>query len=176
MFKNTLILLILFIIVSLPKDSCQVSADDGPLQVLQTTKQGHTISVGIQPRNLVVGAAHFIIQVVDSETSNPISNATIKIVAVGPEGLETFKSPALNNPHDQERYQANLTFTKSGTWTVLINIKLDIPETISVEIPLEVEDAPLRPTAAGNIMWVSVILIMLLGSISIWSSAKRTKR
>ena len=61
-------------------------------------------------------------------------------------------------------------------WTVLIDIKLDIPETISVEIPLEVEDAPLRPTVAGNIMWISVILIMLLGSIYIWSIAKRTKR
>jgi hypothetical protein len=175
MFRNTVILLIIFIVAGLPKDSNQISADDAPLQVFQTTKQGHNISVGVQPHNLVVGSAHFIINIVDLERSKPVSNATIKIVAVGPKGLESFKSPALSNPRDQDRYQANLTFTKPGTWTILIEIKLDIPEIISLEIPLEVKNAPRRPTTAGNIIWISVILIVLFGSIYIWASTKRTK-
>ena len=112
MFRNTLILLLVLIVAGLSKDSNYINANDAPLQILQTTKQGHNISVGVQPHNLVVGSAHFIITVVDSESLKPVSNATITIVAVSPKGFETFKSPALNNPRDQEHYQANLTFTK----------------------------------------------------------------
>ena len=176
MFRNTLILLTVLIVAGLSKDSNYINANDAPLQILQTTKQGHDISVGVQPHNLVVGSAHFIITVVDSESLKPVSNATITIVAVSPKGLETFKSPALNNPRDQEHYQANLTFTKPGVWTISIDMKLGTTKIINLEIPLEVDNAPRRPTAAGNIMWISVILIVVFGIIYIWASTKRIKR
>ena len=136
----------------------------------------YEVSIGIQPDKPTIGIVQFSVVVVDLETSQPVENASVMIVANNPEGEPTFQSPALNHPREPEFYVGNINFRSPGQWSLLVRI--NTPDKAEVEIitPLNIRPLVSNPGIEGTFVFALIVVALVGGSTYVWYSARRQKR
>ena len=176
-FPSTNIGILLALVVLFTQSgSDTVNASGDTLEVFKDVKEGHEISVGVQPLDPSVGSVHFTVRLTNVETSSHVLDARINLVALNPEGQAVFRSPALNAPRSPECYEANIELNRAGEWTLVIDITTDIFDKITFEMPLNVKDAPLVPRVEGTIIWIVMVGIFASGGTYLWYAIRKTQQ
>ncbi len=158
---------------TLPPGGHGALANGGGTEIFRARQGAYEIVVWVQPERPVVGAAHLTITPLNAETSVPVLEAEINIVANDPQGVPTYRVRALSAPLSLQYYDANITFDSSGDWTLSVSVEHSTLGRAMVDVPLHVDEQPLGPSLAGTIVWLAVISILAGGAAYVWSKQRR---
>ena len=152
--------LILFLAAALiiPYGLKQVSANGGTRTVVQNVRVGpYELTLGIFPSRPKVGNLHLSILVKDAVADALVTDATVKVAALGPEGA-TDVSPvqATNTPQSPQFYDVDIPLDMEGSWTLTLGTDSQLGKA-SLDVPLDVSataDLSLVPLLAGMLLVV----------------------
>ena len=136
----------------------------------------YEITLGVLPEEPALGRVHFSVTVSDAETSQPITDAEVVLVAVDEAGREEYQSRALNTPDDPLCYDSNITFESAGHWTIRVEVDSASAGKASVDVPLEISEPPLTPGLAGTVLFVAVLAVLTGGGLYLWRSSRGALR
>ena len=148
-------------------------ANGGTRPVVKNERVGpFELEMGIQPGDPRVGTLHLSILVKDLEEGKTITNATVAVMANGPEGATNVgRVVARNNLQSPEFYEANITLDTEGSWTVVLEVASDLGE-VELVVPLEVSS----PSGFNFIFVIAVAIALLALSVWTWDRIKGRKR
>ena len=146
------------------------------LEIFRGRDGKYEVIVAILPEVPTVGTVHFAIAPTIAQTSLPVTDAEIIVVAIDPEGEPAFRARALNLPDSLERYEANITFDNRGPWTMSVDIHSDGAGDGTVEFQLDLGEQPISSSRAGTVVFVVVLFALVGGSVYLWHSAQRRRR
>ena len=95
-----------------PRAHAQTDEEPPPqdsLQIFRKTEGPYDLAIRVQPPLAIVGPIHFVITVLDAETSSPIDGATVTILAENPDGEPIAELRAFSTPAVPEDYHVDLT-------------------------------------------------------------------
>ena len=156
--------------------SGQAWAGGDVAEIFRGRAGAYEISLGVLPEEPALGRVHFSVTVSDAESSQPIADAEVVLVAVDEHGREEYQSRALNTPDDPLCYDANITFESAGHWTIVVKVDSAGAGKGSVDVPLEVSDPALTPGPAGTVLFVVVLAVLTGGGLYLWRSSRRALR
>ena len=156
---------ILFAVMALAS-SASVSADGDVVEVFRDRAGPYEVVVGVLPETPRVGPVHFSITLTDAATSLLVNEAEITIVASDELGQPAYQTRALNTPRSPQSYEANISF---GVLTARLG-----PATFS--FPLEVDVLSIAPVTGGALVLLGVIIVLIVGTLYVWYSARRQRR
>ena len=150
-----------------------VSANGAARIIVQDQEAGpFLLRVGIVPGTPIVGLLHVSILVRDSAGEVAVTDATVSVVAVGPQGSDRpLTMEAANSLQSPQLYEGNLSLETLGLWTLTVDTESPLGQG-SLEVAIEVqESSPL------NLMYV----ILGTGGVAIfaallWSQVQRSRR
>ena len=155
----------------------QIASGNGEsFEIYEGRAGAYTITVGVLPEDTAVGAVHFSVTISDTETSRPITDAEVTLVALNDAGREVYQARALNTPVQPVYYDANITFESAGAWTIRVDVDSHDLGQASVDVPLQVREPALTPGATGTLLFFAVIAVLVGGGIYIWRASKRALR
>ncbi len=140
-------------------------------ETIKKTAEPYEISFGTIPERLVAGAVHVVITLKDIETGNPVLDADITVVALGPkEGLDTIGPlTALNNIDSPIFYETNVYLSQEGTWEFTVSVNSQLGEA-STQFLVQV----LPKNIFGDIFtWVTVTMFFALLMLGILPLVKQ---
>ena len=152
------------------------SGNGASFEIYEGRAGAYAIIVGVLPEDTAVGAVHFSVTISDAETSRPITDAEVTLVAVNDSGQEVYQARAVNTPVQPVYYDANITFESAGAWTIRVDVESRDLGQASVDVPLEVREPALTPGAAGTLLFLAVIAVLVGGGIYVWRASKRALR
>jgi hypothetical protein len=171
--RTFLVALIAAVSAALPPGEPGALAHGGGTEIFRAREGAFLIVVWVEPERPVVGASHFTITPFNVETSAPVNDAAINIVANDPRGAPTYRVRALNAPSFRQQYEANITFETPGLWTLSGSVEQDALGRATVEVPLRVDELALGPSLAGTVAWLAVIGILVGGASYLWLKQRR---
>jgi hypothetical protein len=171
--RTLLVALIAAMAATLPPGVHGALAHGGGTEIFRAREGAYEIVVWVQPEIPVVGASHFTIKPFNVETSAPVNDAAINIVANDPRGAPTYRVRALSAPSSPQQYEANITFETPGLWTLSVSVEQDALGRATVDVPLRVDELALGPNRAGTVIWLAVIGILIGGASYLWLKQRR---
>ena len=154
----------------------QVWAGGDVSEVFRGRAGPYEITLGVLPAEPALGRVHFSVTVTDAETSQPVTDAEVVLVAVDEHGREEYQSRALNTPDDPLCYDANMIFEAAGPWTIVVKIDSEGAGKASADVPLEISEAALTPGVAGTVLFFAVLAVLTGGCLYLWRSSRRALR
>ena len=151
----------------------RVSANGATRLIVNDVKEGpYLFWVGVLPGSPKVGNLHLSILIQSAESEEIISDGQMIIQATGPEfGMTAGPVRATNSPLNPQVFDADITLTALGAWTITLETVSELGEATLV--------MPLQVTEAGgfNLLIVVVIvgLVVAIGSLG-WSQMQQRKR
>ena len=136
----------------------------------------YEITLGVLPEEPALGRVHFSVTVSDAETSQPITDAEVVLVAVDESGKPEYQSRALNTPDDPLCYDSNITFESAGAWTIRVDVDSAGSGKGSADVPLEISEPPLTPGLAGTVLFFAVLAVLTGGGLYLWRSSRLALR
>ena len=158
-----------------PPASGQAMANGDGLEIFRGRQGAYELTVGVQPPVPVVGPVHFTVTPFDAESSGPVLQAEITILAYDPQGNPAFQVRAVNSPAQRQYYDANITINAPGGWTLGIDVHSDALGDATFRVPLHVGASPLESGPAGAFVWIAVIAVLLGGTVFVWYSSRRAQ-
>ena len=146
------------------------------LEIFRGREGLYLIIVGVQPEKPTIGIIHFSVTPLDAETMLPVDDATITVIAINEQGEPTFQAPALPSPDSSLYYDANINFTESGAWGLLVKLESEQFGEATVTMPLEIGSPPVLPGGVGTIVFVIMLAILVGGIVYVWYSARRKQK
>ena len=146
------------------------------VEVFRGRDGAYEVIVAILPEVATVGTIHFSITPLVAETSVPVTDAEIIVVAIDPEGEPAYQARALNSPNSLRSYDANITFESQGTWTMSVEISSDGAGEATVVFPLELGAQPIESSPAGAVVLLVVMAALIGGSVYVWHSGRRRRQ
>ena len=150
-----------------------MSANGATRLIVNDVKEGpYLFRVGVLPGTPKVGNLHLSILIQAADDDDIISNGQMIIQATGPEaGMIAGPVQAANTPLDPQRFDADITLTALGAWTMTLETVSDLGEATLV-VPLQVTEA-----GGFNLMIVVVIvgIVVAVGALA-WSQMQQRKR
>lgn len=143
---------------------------NGTIQVVKKERAGpYELQVGMSPGTPRVGNLHVSLMVKDVELGKPITNATVMVMARGPEGgTDLGPLQAANNLESPQFYDADLPLDTEGSWMLILDIESDLGAA-SLELPLEVTRAN-----GVSVAFVATVVIALLALLTLlWGRISR---
>lgn len=143
---------------------------NGTIQVVKKERAGpYELQVGMSPGTPRVGNLHVSLVVKDVELGKPITNATVMVMARGPEGgTDLGPLQAANNLESPQFYDADLLLDTEGSWMLILDIESDLGAA-SLELPLEVTKA----NGVSVALVATVAIAFLALSVLIWGRISR---
>lgn len=167
------ILLIISAVVVTPYPPDWVSANGATRLIVNDVKEGpYIFRVGILPGSPKVGNLHLSVLIQSADGGDIIDDARMTIQATGPEP-EMTAGPvqATNTPLNPQVFDANITLTALGTWSMTLETASELGEATLV-VPLQVTEAE-----GFNLLIVVVIVVVVLAIAAlVWSQMKQRKR
>ena len=136
----------------------------------------YEITLGVLPEEPALGRVHFSVTVSQAESSQPVADAEVVLVAVDESGRAEYQSRALNTPDDPLCYDANITFESAGAWTIVVEVDTEGSGKASADVPLEISEPPLTPGLAGTVLFFAVLAVLTGGGLYLWQSSRRALR
>ena len=152
------------------------SANGDSVEIYRGRGGAYEITVGVLPEDTAVGAVHFSVTISDAQTSRPVTDAEVTLVALNDSGREVYQARAVNTPIQPVYYDANITFESAGAWTIRVDVETPELGQGSVDVPLEVREPLLTPGTAGTFLFLGVIVVLVGGGIYVWRASKRALR
>ena len=146
------------------------------VEIFRGRDGAYEVVVAILPEEPTVGTVHFSITPSVAETSVPVTDAKIIVVAIDPENEPAYQARALNSPDSPRSYDANITFESQGTWTVSVEIRSDGAGDATVVFPLELGPQPLESSPAGAVVLLAVMAVLIGGGVYVWYSSRRRRQ
>ena len=152
-----------------------LSANGGTVEIYRGQEGLYQIIVGVLPEKPVVGSVHFSVTPLEAATSDLVPDAEVLIVAVNPEGVDTYQALALNTPSSPRYHDANITFEQVGMWTIRIELQSPSLGREAVTIPLDIQEQAITPFSPGGIVFLAVLAILVGGGFYVWWSGRRAR-
>jgi hypothetical protein len=151
----------------------QVSANGATRLIVNDVKEGpYLFRVGILPGSPKVGNLHLSILIQPAEGDGTVSDGHVIVQATGPEaGMTAGPVRATNSPLNPQVFDADITLTDLGTWSMTLETVSELGEATLV-VPLQVTEA-----GGFNLMIVFVIVgvAVAIGAL-VWSQMQQRKR
>ena len=167
------IMAISWAVVALPLPPDWVSANGATRLIINDVREGpYLFRVGILPGSPKVGNLHLSVRIQSAEGDDIIHDGRMIIQATGPEpGMTAGPVKATNRPDNPQVFDADITMTALGTWTMTLETDSELGEATLV-VPLQVTEA-----GGFNLLIVAVIAVVVLavGALG-WSQLKQRKR
>lgn len=133
----------------------------------------YQIIVEVQPQNPTIGMLHFSVTPLDIETMLPVDDAFITVIAITEQGKPAFQAPALPAPDSPLYYDANINFTVSGAWSLMVKVESERLGEAEVIMPLDIGVSPFPSGGEGTVVYVIMLAILVGGIAYVWYSARR---
>jgi len=128
---------------------------------------------GSQPTP-VSGDVHPIVIVLDATTQQAVPVAQVLIRTRNEVDSIEGWARAFDTSPAPELYEKDATLGATGTWEVKVEASSDLGD-ILVQLPsVEVREA--RGSTAGELVFVGVFAVLVLGSVYVWWSIRREQR
>ena len=167
------IALLISTVVASPLRPDHVSANGATRLIVNDEVQGpYRFRVGILPGSPKIGNLHLSVLIQPAEGNDVIEDGQMIIQATGPEpGMTAGPVQATNAPLNPQVFDADITMTALGTWTMTLETVSELGEATLV-VPLQVTEA-----GGFNLLIVVVIVAVVLAIASLaWSQIKQRKR
>jgi len=151
----------------------QVSANGATRLIVNDEVQGpYRFRVGVLPGSPKIGNLHLSILIQPDKGDEIIQDGKITIKATGPEpGMTAGPVQATNSPLNPQVFDADLTMTSLGTWSMTLETASELGEATLV-VPLQVTE-----TGGFNLLIVVVIAAIVLSIAAlVWSQISKRKR
>ena len=136
----------------------------------------YLITVVVQPQNPTIGMLHFSVTPLDAETMLPVDDAFITVTAITEQGEPAFQAPALPAPDSTLDYDANINFTKSGAWSLMVKVESERLGEVRVTMPLEIGVSPFPSGGEGSVVFIVMLAVLVGGVAYVWYSARRKQK
>ena len=151
-------------------------ANGDAVEIFRGRDGAYEVIVAILPEEPTVGTVHFSITPLVAETSAPVTDAEIIVVAIDPEGEPTYQARALNSPDSPQSYDANIIFESQGPWTMSVDINSDGAGDATVVFLLELGAQPIESSPAGAVVLLAVLATLIGGGVWVWHSGRRQRQ
>jgi hypothetical protein len=148
-------------------------ANGESVEIFRGREGAYELIVGVQPETPVVGAIHFTITPLDIETSLPVVDAEISVVAHDPDGKAAYRVRAVNTPLAARYYDANITIESPGTWTLAVEVSSDRLGRATFAVPVKVGAGPVARILAGTVVWLAVVTVLATGATVLWLRTRK---
>ena len=161
-------IVLLLILASVGSSSLAVAqTHEGVQQLLKERSGPYEMTVVASSGTPARGSLYLWITLTDITSTNPITDADVRIIASqsdkGPEG----HAIALHSPIAPGSYTADINLLKAGTWSLSFVVKNPPIDEITITTTLEVRES-LRDIRTGTFAWMFVILVIVSGACYIW--------
>ena len=159
-----------------PRAHAQTDEEPPPqdsLQIFRKTEGPYDLAIRVQPPLAIVGPIHFVITVLDAETSSPIDGATVTILAENPDGEPIAELRAFSTPAVPEDYHVDLTVLFSGVWLLSVEVDKEGLGGATFKAPFLVDEPPPPPGQAGSVLWVVVFAALIGGVLYLWNKSRK---
>ena len=171
------VLFLALLLLALASAPAAAQEDPRPRELFQETKPPYHIGLALQPYIPAVGHVHFIVNLTDAETGEPVDGAIVKLRAdheqESLEPIESIETFVLNTPEDVQAYHANMTLPESGLWKFTIAVEKEGQAPVSVEVSIPVAEPPLPAGQAGTFVWILVFLTLIGGVLFLWNRSRK---
>ena len=150
-------------------------AEVEPRELFRGRSGPYEIIVGILPNLPLVGTIHFLVTAIDTSTRENVADARVLIVAIDEDGVPSQQSLAVNTPRSPDFYEANLTFEDPGKWNLRVDVTSERLGEASFDVPLEVRPKNRSAAPSGTILFTGVVLVLVVGTLYLWYSARRSR-
>ena len=167
------IVLLISTVVASPLQTPQVSANGATRLIVNDEKVGpYLFRVGILPGNPKVGDLHLSVLIRAAVGDGVVEDSQMIIQATGPgPGMISGPVRATNSPLNPQVFDADITLTALGRWTMTLETVSELGEATLV-VPLQVTEAE-----GFNLLIVVVIVVIILATANVgWSQMKQRKR
>ncbi len=151
----------------------RVSANGATRLIVNDVKEGpYLFWVGVLPGSPKVGNLHLSILIQSAGSEEIISDGQMIIQATGPEvGMTAGPVRATNSPLNPQVFDADITLTALGAWTITLETVSELGEATLV-VSLQVTEAK------GFNLLIVVVIVGLVVAIAalVWSQKQQRKR
>ena len=161
------------LLISLLTGVSSAFANGDAVEIFRGEEGSYGIIVRILPKDPVVGIIHFSVTPLDAQSSLPVTDAIIVIVANNQLGEPSYQVRALNTPASAQDYEANITFESAGTWTLMVEVRSDSLGRAIFAVPVNLEEQPVGPGSVGAIVFLGVFMVLVGGGVYVYYSARR---
>ena len=153
----------------------ELFAQGGFREIHRGNQGGYRLIVVVQPEIPVVGTVHFVLTPNDLGSSEPITNARIRVIARNSDNGIAYQARALNTSESTGNYHTNIIFKSAGTWDLYIEIITDDIGKTTFRVPLQVGENPLPAQPLGSLIWLAIVSVLGGGAFYLWYSSGRIK-
>ncbi len=167
------IILLISTAVASPIRPDQVFANGATRLIVNDVKEGpYLFRVGILPGSPKVGNLHLSVLIQSADGDDIIDDGQMIIQATGPEaGMTAGPVQATNAPLNPQVFDADITLTDLGTWSMTLETVSELGEATLV-VPLQVTE-----TGGFNLLIVLVIAVIVVAIAAlVWSQMQQRKR
>jgi len=145
------------------------------VEILREVDGQFEVVVAALPEKPRVGTVHFSVTPLEAATGAVVSNANVTLtVRRGPD-QRPIVARAVNTPAAPQYYDANITFTTAGDWSVTVEVQSDELGEATVEMPLRVDDQRITPNSGGGYVLLGVVILLAGGAVHLWLSSRRAR-
>ena len=152
-------------------------ANGAGAEIFRGTEGPFQLVVRVQPEEPALGAVHVTFEPTNAETSEPVEDAMIDVLAKDAEGAERYRVRAVNTPGERQYYDANITFHEAGEWTLVVDVEQPGTGSATFEVPMTVvpQQIPARGVA-GTLVFLLISGALVGGVALVWYQSRRALR
>ena len=150
-------------------------ANGNSFEIFRERAGNFEVAVGVQPETPVIGQLHVTVTPLDASSGDPVTDATVTVVASKDDGASRYISPALNSPADPNSYDANFKLSSPGDWTLSVDVASDSLGSATFSVGLKVKNLEYSLVGAGFFVWLLTTAAFVGGGLYVWRSARRAR-
>ena len=141
-----------------------ITSANGRALLVSSQEQGpYLIDVSILPGQAVVANTHVSIRVLSLASGDPITEATVTISAIGPEGSSLLGPIPAPNDFTPQFFETDVPFDLPGEWEMTVAVASGLGDA-AIVVPMNVRQG------GGSINWILMAaLAVVIVTVGIWT-------
>jgi len=141
-----------------------ITSANGRALLVSSQEQGpYRIDVSILPGQAVVANTHVSIRVLSLANGDPITEATVTISAIGPEGSSPLGPIPAPNDFTPQFFETDVPFDLPGEWDMTVAVVSGLGDA-DVVVPMNVKQG------GGSINWILMAaLAVVIVTVGVWT-------
>ena len=141
-----------------------ITSANGRALLVSSQEQGtYRIDVSILPGQAVVANTHVSIRVLSLANGDPITEATVTISAIGPEGSSPLGPIPAPNDFTPQFFETDVPFDLPGEWEMTVSVASGLGDA-AIVVPMNVREG------GGSINWILMAaLAVVIVTVGVWT-------
>ena len=141
-----------------------ITSANGRALLVSSQEQGpYRIDVSILPGQAVVANTHVSIRVLSLASGDPITEATVTISAIGPEGSSPLGPILAPNDFTPQFFETAVSFDLPGEWEMTVAVASSLGDA-AIVVPMNVREV------GGSINWILMTaLAVAIVTVGVWT-------